>query len=72
MAIIWGLLLPALLSRRLTAYILKLTEVSTKISQGKLTSKVPTGRSDELGNLANSIELMQKSLIFMLRKFKQT
>ncbi len=72
LAIIWGLLLPALLSRRLTAYILKLTEVSTKISQGKLTSKVPTGRSDELGNLANSIELMQKSLIFMLRKIKQT
>ena len=71
LAIIWGLLLPALLSRRLTAYIHKLTEVSTQISHGKLTSKVPTGRSDELGDLANSIELMRRSLTMILKKFKQ-
>lgn len=70
LAIVWGLLVPALLSRRLTSFILKLTDVSTKISQGNLTAKVPTGRKDELGDLASSLVLMQKSLLITVKKFK--
>ncbi len=71
LAIIWGLLLPMLLSGRLTSHILKLTEVSTQISHGNLNSKVPTGRNDELGELANSIEMMRKSLIIVFKQMKR-
>lgn len=67
-ALLSGIIIPFILSKRLTAYILQLTNATTHISRGDLAVEMPPGRKDELGDLANAIELIRKSLKIMLKK----
>jgi len=69
-AIIWGIIIPSILSRRLTSTILYLTNISNDISKGKMEKTINVTSRDELGDLANSIQRMQTSVKIMLDKFK--
>ncbi len=67
-ALVLGMFVPLVLSKRLTSYILQLTHATTEISRGNITVEMPPGRKDEIGDLANAIELIRKSLKIMLKK----
>lgn len=67
-AMVLGVLMPFFLSNHMTRYILKLTDCTIQISRGNLTGELPLGRKDELGDLANAIDLIKKSLNIMLKK----
>lgn len=50
------------IGRRTSVPILKLTEVTKKMASGDLTQRVGIKREDEIGELANSVNAMAKSL----------
>ncbi|MDC7223925.1 MAG: ATP-binding protein [Spirochaetales bacterium] len=50
------------LSYNITAPIVKLTEITTRIAQGELDQRVPSGGSDEVGILSRSVAVMQQSI----------
>ena len=70
-AVLWGIFVPIIMSRRLTRTILYLTNISNDISKGKIDKKIQVTSKDELGELAGSIQRMQTSISIMLEKFKQ-
>lgn len=70
-AVIWGIIVPIVLSKRLTSTISYLTQVSNDISKGKMEKQIHVTSRDELGDLAHSIQRMQTSIKIMLDKFKK-
>ncbi len=70
-ALLWGILLPIFLTKKLTATILYLAKVTDDISRGKIGIEIQVSRKDELGVLANSIIRMQKSLRILLKRYKE-
>lgn len=67
-AILWGLLLPLFLAKRIVETLGYLTEISNKISLGNLDETIHLDRKDELGELAKAIQRMQRSLKNMLAR----
>jgi len=68
LAILCGLLLPVILSSRLSKFILNLTAASNALSLGDLNTEISVNRKDELGDLARSIKRMQKSFKIIMSR----
>jgi signal transduction histidine kinase len=61
-----------LVSRRITAPVLRLTEVTTQMAQGDLSARVRTDTQDEFGRLGRSFDQMAEQiegLVSTLRRF---
>ena len=71
LAIIWGVVIPLVLSKRMTATIVYLTQISNDISKGEMEKEITVASRDEVGDLALSIKRMQTSIKIMLDRFKE-
>ncbi len=70
-AVLWGIIIPLVFSRRMTSFILYLKNVADDISKGKIDETIDVERTDELGDLAQSIKRMQTSTRIMLERYSK-
>lgn len=71
LAVLWGVFVPIVLSKRMTATIRYLTQISNDISKGEMEKEITVTSRDELADLALSIKRMQTSIKIMLDRFKE-
>lgn len=66
-AILWGLFVPLIVARRLKGLVGRMIKITEEIGRGQAGSELNVSRGDELGELANSITRMQRSVQAMMK-----
>lgn len=62
------LFINSMIKRSIIRPILSISEAATSVSRGNIGESISTDRTDEIGELAHSIELMRRSLVLMVKK----